>query len=503
MPTGVAVGRDVAPEWRKISNGDSVRWHDHRTHRMQVGLPPEVVSAPDSFHHLQVARVKFVHDGITSNATVTLDWVPGPSGIGWLPVILVVCGLTLAAALVGRRLRVLAGLIVLLVVLDAGHAIAYEIARSGTNLAKTGAILRRRRSCRYSCGSPRCRRSSACGVVAARRCTARSSSALMVALVGGAADLSVLWSSQLPFAGSAFFTRLEVSLALGIGSGVALGALARVVFFEQPDAARSPDDESTRRNWLAMLVVGLSEDELRRVVSDLDVDEVLDAALDDLARRLNPCVEMLRDAAFVFDVVAGDETGRHQWSILARGDEVVAERGVHEPIGAEVAVAFPLLLQLLAGTVAFDDAVSAARVSVRGDPSVVAATSRCAWRPTTTLPLRRVPLPITRLLLELGHTGFELLFARIFGRAGAARARSGRGRAAHRRRRARCPRSSRPTGPPEPGGDGGFTPGVDGGREPGMRALLRIVRRSGRRPRPCCRAATTPKGRRPWPARRR
>ena len=45
--------------------------------------------------------------------------------------------------------------------------------------------------------------------------------ALMVALIGGATDLSALWKSQLPDAGPAWLTRVEVVIALGLGGGLA------------------------------------------------------------------------------------------------------------------------------------------------------------------------------------------------------------------------------------------------------------------------------------------
>jgi hypothetical protein len=377
IPEGVAVGADVAPEWRKVSGAQHYRWHDHRAHWMQSGRPPQVAAAPDAFHALSTGHVRFVHDGTTSDAMIALDWVPGPSGIAWLPVGIAAFALAFAAAVSVRGLRVVAVLVGLLVVLDVSHTIAYELVRPGTNLAKTGqflangfvsvlvwiaavptiiALWRRRAEALY-------------GAIFV---------ALMIALVGGASDLSVLWHSQLPSAGPDVLTRLEVVLALAIGGGITLGALTRVVFVERSRArdSRGAPREARAPNWLSTLVVGLSDDDLLRISADLDVDEVLESALGDLATRMRPRREELHAGALVWQVVAHDDSGPHTWSLFTGADgpaetTVLAQRGVHEPVRTEVRISFPLLLQLLAGTVSIDDALRTNRLTVQGDPSLL------------------------------------------------------------------------------------------------------------------------------------
>jgi hypothetical protein len=349
---------------------------------MGPGQPPQVADASGTTHQLSVSRVRFVHDGTTHDATITLDWVPAPSGVAWIPVGVAAFVAAFAAAFARQRLRVVAALVTMLVLLDASHTIAYELVRPGTTFGKVWqffengfvsvlvwiaaiptvvALWRRRVEGLY-------------GAIFV---------ALMVALVGGASDASVLWHSQLPSAGPDVVTRLEVVLALGLGGGVALGALTRVIVFERarpPDHAPPPAGAG---RWLANVVVGLNDDELRRITADLDVDEVLETALDDLARRMQPNCEALGDGALVLHVVADDDTHRHPWSLYAATPQpapgatpdsdcvVVAERGAHEPVRTEVAVAFPLLLQLLAGTVSIDDGMRTNRVTVRGDEALL------------------------------------------------------------------------------------------------------------------------------------
>jgi hypothetical protein len=374
IPDGVDTKPDAAPRWHKISDGHSARWHDHRAHRMQPGLPPQVASDPGAFHHIGVDHVKFVHDGTTSDATLALDWVPGPSGVPWIPVIIGSFLLGLAAALVARLWAMLAWLLGTLVVVDATHAIAYEIARPGSNVAKAVqfvggtfvSILVWLAAVPTVIGLWRRRSEALYGALFV---------GLMVALVGGASDLSSLWHSQLPSAGPHVLSRLEVALDLGIGGGLALGALARIAFAERASRAGAPTERDPAK-WLSMLVVGLDESELRRIAAELDVYEVLSAALPELAARLQACPGVCNGGALVLDIAADDETRRHPWSIVRRDDNLVAVPERVTPAVAELAVTFPVMLQLLAGVLTLETAVATGRVMVRGDTTVVALVAR-------------------------------------------------------------------------------------------------------------------------------
>jgi hypothetical protein len=316
----------------------------------------------------------FVHNGTTSDATLALDWVPGPSGMPWIPVVVVPFLLGLAAALVARFWRALAVLIGILVAVDAAHAIAYEIARPGTNVAKgvqfVGgtfvSILVWLVAVPTVIGLWRRRDEALYGAIFV---------GLMVALVGGASDVTSLWHSQLPPAGPDVLTRLEVALALGLGGGIALGALARIAFGERSTPARATT-ERDHGSWLSMLVVGLDDYELRRIAAELDVDDVLSAALPDLAARLRACPDAFDAGALVLEVAADDEAGPHRWSIVWRDGTPVAEPGIVTPSAAELGVTFPALLQLLAGVLTFEAAVTTGRVVPRGDADVAALVGR-------------------------------------------------------------------------------------------------------------------------------
>ncbi len=363
VPSGVNTGPEVAPEWRKISDAHTVHWHDHRTHWMETTLPPVVQNASGSFHRIFSNTITMTRDGRTITATVELDWVPGPSPVPWIPVAVVAFVLGLLVVLRSQWWRVLALALGVLVAIDIVHTVAYEMARAGETGAKVlqffggsfVSIIVWIAAIPTIVGVLRRRSEALFGALFV---------GLMVALVGGATDVTSLWKSQLPPVGPDWLTRAEVAVALGLGAGVAIGALVRLV---RSDHGRRSETREQRREWLATLVVGLSDSELRRIAAELDVDDVLGAALGDLSVRLQNCEDAFTAGAIVLDIAADDDTGLHTWSLTP-----AASRGRAEPVATELALPFPLLLQLLAGTVALDDAVASGRVRATGDASVVA-----------------------------------------------------------------------------------------------------------------------------------
>lgn len=372
VPVGVDTSPTAVPEWKKISSGHSARWHDHRIHWMSTQPPPPVAASPGRFYHLSQQNVVFLRDGQRVAIAVALDWVPGPSGLPWLPAIVVLFVLGLVAALRSRWWRVLAVLVGVVVVSDMAHAIGFEIPRPGANTAKLVQFLggsfvsiavwiaavptivtlaRRRVEALY-------------GVVFV---------GLLIALIGGATDLSALWKSQIPDVGPAWLTRVEVVIALGIGSGLVVGALTRML-----RSRTAPDERGSSGQWLSVLVAGLSDAELARIVPELDADEVLDVALRELATRAEPVAGAFATGSIAF--VVTDQPGPSTWSI-SRADSIdgrngaktlVAARGTVTPEAAALRAPFVVMLQLLAGTAAVDDAVARALAEVTGDADFVA-----------------------------------------------------------------------------------------------------------------------------------
>lgn len=366
VPVGIDTSPTATPDWKKISSGHTARWHDHRIHWMSPQPPPPVAQSPGTFHHLSQQNIVFLHNGESVRIAVALDWVPGPSGVPWGAPIAVLFVLGVLGAVWPRSWRVLAVLVGLIVVSDAAHAIGFEIPRPGANPTKfvqflggsfvsiavwiaavptVVALLRRRVEAVY-------------GVVFV---------ALMVALVGGATDLSALWKSQLPDAGPPWLTRVEVVIALGLGGGLVVGALVRML------RSRAIADDAARGQWLSLLVVGLSDAELARIVRELDADDVLEVAFRELAARAEPAADAFARGSVVF--VITDQAAPVVWSIESVPDGPAllrATRGRAEPVAAEVHAPFAVTLQLLAGAVRFDDAIARAGATTTGDRALVA-----------------------------------------------------------------------------------------------------------------------------------
>lgn len=215
---------EAPPRWRKVSDGQTARWHDHRAHWMGAQDPPIVARRPGEEHLVQRFRIDVRADGGTIRVRGDVRWVPGPSPWPWIA-----GGAALAiATVVGARTRrapaVLGTVLVVALVAATVHAVGawtYATAaigkRAGDAVPTIGAI--------------------ALGVVAlvqlARRGLRTAApllvfAGLFVAIAIGLADMSALSKSQLPTDLSPALDRLTVALALGGGFGVAGGAALHV-----------------------------------------------------------------------------------------------------------------------------------------------------------------------------------------------------------------------------------------------------------------------------------
>ena len=111
---------------------------------MSAQPPPPVAAAPGAFEHLSQQNDRRSYATARPvRIAVALDWVPGPSGLPWVPPIVVLFVVGLVVALTPKWWRVLAVLLGVLVLSDMAHAIGFEIPRPGANLSKIGAVLRR------------------------------------------------------------------------------------------------------------------------------------------------------------------------------------------------------------------------------------------------------------------------------------------------------------------------------------------------------------------------
>jgi hypothetical protein len=231
----------------------------------------------------------------------------------------------------------MAALVGVLVAVDIVHSIAYEMGRPGSVLARVGQFFGGNfvsvavwiAAIAVIIGLAQKRTEALYGAVLV---------GLMVALVGGATDLSSLWKSQLPTVGPAWLTRVGVVVSLGLGLGIAVGALIRAIRTERA----MPKAES--ESWLAALVGGLDDSAVEQIAEKLDADDVIAIALGDLAKRAQPVAEQCGDGSIVF-VVDGDP-----WSLSPREGAFSVAHARVEPVGYEAHLTFARLLQVLAGT---------------------------------------------------------------------------------------------------------------------------------------------------------
>jgi hypothetical protein len=358
----------TAPRWHRMSSGHTATWHDHRVHWMGSSPPAVVQREPGAFHRLKARwTVPLRYESRPMVISGRLDWVPGPSGWPWLPVILGLGAIGFAAAYRQRRGLAIA-VVVAMVGIDLAHTITAEATRSGTELGKTlqffgdnfvsvavwiAAVLTIR-------GLRR-------GAVVARYGLILVGG--MVALVSGLSDLSTLWKSQLATAGPHLLARAEVAAGLGLGLGVVAGAVAALR--QSAPSGRERDARDPR--WVESLVEGLDDDAVSVVCKRLAADEMIPIALAGVASRAAALRSAFGGEALVFVVLAEDQIGSHVWSITAGARGLRVQRGLAAPMRAELATTFPAFMQLLGGVRTLEALVAGGRVDVSGDSALVHA----------------------------------------------------------------------------------------------------------------------------------
>jgi hypothetical protein len=215
---------DTAPDWRRIGGGATARWHDHRAHWMGTERPPSVDRAPGDEQLIRRFTIEMRTNGETLQARGDVWWIPPPSPWPWVA-IAVGFGI---AIVVGARTRwsvpwvgTALGVTLLSTAVHAVGTWTFSVRSPGNRLADTlptvGAL--------------------ALGLIAEVQLFRRGMRAaapllvfagLFVGIAIGLADLSALSHSQLPTDLPAWLDRLTISLALGGGFGVALGAAFHV-----------------------------------------------------------------------------------------------------------------------------------------------------------------------------------------------------------------------------------------------------------------------------------
>jgi hypothetical protein len=114
LPSGQDTGA-VAPAWKQIGAGGSVRWHDHRIHWMGQARPPAVAADPRHPHPVGTWAVHATAAGTPFEIHGDLRWIGKPdsaSGVQavpewllWLVESMVVVIAMLALLVIGQRRR--------------------------------------------------------------------------------------------------------------------------------------------------------------------------------------------------------------------------------------------------------------------------------------------------------------------------------------------------------------------------------------------------------------
>ena len=234
------VDPDAKPKWRKVSDGRTVRWHDHRAHWMGSDDPPAVAADPDREHVVfDRWQVPFTIDGEEALVTGTLTWSPGPSMGLWLAAAAALTALMLGAFLLLRRHRVLvlAAAVVIVVIIGVAQTIGLAFAPNQGGPA----VVRFFATAMYPAigwifgilGVVYVRLNRPDAVYVA------SMAGAVAVLVGGLQDLGSLAKAHTPFLGGEVLARWAVTASLGIGVAVLVMCFAlRPRASARPKAAR-------------------------------------------------------------------------------------------------------------------------------------------------------------------------------------------------------------------------------------------------------------------------
>ncbi len=238
------------PDWRQVSTQPEYSWHDHRTHWMSPGLPPQVAADPDRTHRVFAWQVPLSYGATPVVVDGELTWSPPPAPGVWWPVYLLVPVLGLLAGWRGRTARPLVALLVAASAAAGWHLVATpqpgltaldRALELGAASLPTVAVL-------------------AVTAVAVRAAVGGKDllAALLAALAGfvllvqGLPDMDVLWAANVVTGGPVVLARLTVALLIAGGLGLVLGAVPAVRRFRpavsepqqaEPQPAEPPQAE--------------------------------------------------------------------------------------------------------------------------------------------------------------------------------------------------------------------------------------------------------------------
>jgi len=226
LPERVPASADpaAAPEWRRISSGQTVRWHDHRAHWMGPDDPPSVQRDPDTTHVVQRFRIEVRVGDQPVAVRGDVRWVPGPSPWPWVAAALVVAAVVALATRTRRWGLALGIALAIMIGAQLAHLAGSWDATTDSTWSQLGNSVYALVGLALAI--------AALTTLARRGRTAAVPLALLgglfLALAGGLADITTLSRSQVPTTAALGLDRLTVALTLGLGVGVTVGATLRL-----------------------------------------------------------------------------------------------------------------------------------------------------------------------------------------------------------------------------------------------------------------------------------
>jgi hypothetical protein len=245
-PVSPAANPQAPPQWKRISSGQTARWHDHRTHWMGTRPPPDVERAPGQIHQRPPWTVTLVQGDTRIAVTGRLTWVPGQNPAPWLLLALALAVLAAALGVFGYWGVPLAILVAVLTINDFYHAAAIAWSFGGGFWTKFG---------KFFSGSFYSTIGWILGVLAVWLLVRRRVDGLYAAVFAGISaalftgllDIAVLSRSQAPFDGLIGVDQLTVAVSLGLGVGVATAAF---VALRRVPRETDGSDEEQGDEWL-------------------------------------------------------------------------------------------------------------------------------------------------------------------------------------------------------------------------------------------------------------
>jgi hypothetical protein len=212
---------EAEPRWRRVADGPSAVWHDHRAH--WNGPDPAAVTANPRALHVVLPdwQVPLRQGDQFMVVRGDVTWVPGPSPWPWALTAVALFAAALAAARGYRRPRVLAGVAVAAVAADMVHT-------AGALLASTAPLATELYGTLTSVAGW-----VVAGLAAYRLFRGRADTGLLYLLLGGVfltlagalPDLSALARSQLASGFGPVATRAAITFTLGLGSAMVVAGL--------------------------------------------------------------------------------------------------------------------------------------------------------------------------------------------------------------------------------------------------------------------------------------